>query len=66
MEISEDDGEDTEEDKNSESDVCSESSDNEGFDNDEPDLEETLPPEHQEYQNYIVDDLHNQLEVGKD
>ena len=47
MKISQDDGEDTEEDKNSESDVCSESGGYESFGHYEPDLEETLPPEYQ-------------------
>ena len=65
MEISEDGGKDTEEDANSESDVCSESGEHEGFDNDEPDLEETIPPEDQGNPNSIVDDLYNQLEVEK-
>ena len=36
MEISEDDGQDTEEDENIESDVCSESGKHQGCDNDEP------------------------------
>ena len=44
MEISEDDGEDIDEDANNKSDVRLESGEHEGFDNDEPYLEETLPP----------------------
>ena len=44
MEISEDNDEDTEVDENSESDVCSKSGDNQAIDNNEPELEETLPP----------------------
>ena len=55
MEISDDDGENIEEDKNSESDICSESRDHEGFDDDEPDLEENLPPKDQGYPNLIID-----------
>ena len=39
MEISEDDGENTEENANSEYGVCSESGEHRGFDNCEPDLE---------------------------
>ena len=66
MEISEDDGDDTEEDENIKSGVWSESGEHVGFDNDEPDLEETLPPEYQEDKNSIVDDLYNHLEVEKD
>ena len=61
MEISEDDGDDTEEDENRKYDVWSKSGEHEGFDNDEPDLEETIPPEYQGDPNSIVDDLYNQL-----
>ena len=66
MEISEDDGKGKEVDANMEYDECSESGYNEGFDNDEPDLEETIPLEDQGYPNSIVDYLYNQLEVEKD
>ena len=65
MEISEDGGEDTEVDANSEFDVCSESGNHQGFDNNEPYLEETLPPEYQGDPNSIVDDLYTQLKVEK-
>ena len=65
MEISKDDGEDTEEDAKREADVCSEFRDHDGFDNDEPDLEETLPPEDQGYPNYIIYELYKKLEVEK-
>ena len=36
------------------------------FDNGEPDLEETLPPEYQGYPDSIVYDLYNQLEAEED
>ena len=66
MEISEDEVKDTEVNTNRKSDVCSESGGNEGIDNDEPDLKETLPSEDQGDPNYIVDDLYNHLYVEKD
>ena len=44
MEISKDDSKDSELDENSESDACSESRENAGPDNEEPDLEETTKP----------------------
>ena len=66
VEISEDYGQDTEVDANSESYVCSESGEQEGIDNNETYLEETLPLEDQGYPNSIVGDLYNQLEVQKD
>ena len=66
MEISEDNGEDKEEDENSKSGVCSESREHQGFDNDEPYLEENLPTEDQGDTNSIPDELYNQLEIEKD
>ena len=45
MELCEDASEDTEVDANIKSNTCSESMDNEGLGNKEPDLKETLPPE---------------------
>ena len=66
MEIIKDDGEGTEEDESSKSCVCSESSYHKVFDNYQPDLKETIPPEEQGDPNSIVGDLYNQLEVEKD
>ena len=66
MEISEDEGEDTEVDANRKSDVCSQYRENEGFDKYELYLEETLPLEEQGDLHYIVDNLYNQFEVEKD
>ena len=66
MEIMGNDDEDTGVDTNSKYDIWSESGYHEGLDNDEPELDETLPPEKQGDPNSIVDDLYNQLKVEKD
>ena len=63
MEISGDNGEDTEVDENSETDACSQSVYHEGLDKYEPYLKETTPLEERGYPNSIVDYLYNQLEV---
>ena len=65
MEISEDDGEDTQVDTNREYYVCSKYGEHDGLDNDEPHLEENLAPEDQGYPNCVIDELYNQLEVKK-
>ena len=65
MEISEYGGDDTEVDSNSKYDICSDSMEHEGFDHNEPYLEETLPQEDQGYPDSIVDDLYDQLDDYK-
>ena len=42
------------------------SKEHEGFDDNEPELQEILPPEYQGDPDSIFDDLYNQLEVEKD
>ena len=57
MEISEDEGEDTEVDANSEYDVWSQSGEHACLDNNGPDLEKILSPEEQGYPNSTFDYL---------
>ena len=64
--ISEDDGKDTEVDKNNKYEACSESGEQESIDNYESELEKTLPPKERGDMNSIVDCLYNQLDVDMD
>ena len=66
MDISEDDGEDSEVYANRKYGACSESGEYEGPDNEEPHLKETLPPKEQLNPNSIVNGLYNKLEAEKD